>query len=225
MKTFGYGSVLLPALALLVSGCGKPQNDAPSLAADATGTVQEISPGDPGLNSGTNAGLTGAAEFSSRSLASPFASAELPLKQTFNRALIAFQIGDYPRAVSELSDLVAGADLNPEQLQAVRNLLAEIKKADPSAASADEVFASLTNNSQTIPEFPLAANDAGTFSTADPAIRESFARAKAAFDIADYPTALAELKDLAANAQLNYQQKYAVQVLLDKTPQPVTGQP
>jgi hypothetical protein len=38
-------------------------------------------------------------------------------------------------------------------------------------------------------------------------------------------TAEAELRDLATNSQLNFQQKYAVQALLDKTPQTAPATP
>jgi hypothetical protein len=55
-------------------------------------------------------------------------------------------------------------------------------------------------------------------------VKETFARAKAAYDIGNYESALAELRDLATNAQLNWQQKYAVQALLDKTPQSAPAQ-
>ncbi len=87
--------------------------------------------------SDTNEPLTGAAEFQKKSLASPFAQAELALKESYNRALIAFQIGDYARAVSELQDLAKTPDLNPEQKQAVQDLLAETLKAAPELAATE----------------------------------------------------------------------------------------
>ena len=63
------------------------------------------------------------------------------------------------------------------------------------------------------------------FSTADRATWKNFARAKAAFDIGDYANAQDELKNLASNPQLNYQQKYAVQSMLDKIPHVVPAAP
>jgi hypothetical protein len=152
----------------------------------------------------------------------------MALRETYDRALIANQIGDYPRALAELQDLAANTTLNPRQQQAVQDLLAQIKKAAPDLVATNALLASAAIKPEPPAEFPLASATATestknaadfAFSTADPSVRESFARAKAAFDIGDYPKALDELTDLSTNAQLNSQQKYAVQVLLGKTPQ------
>lgn len=215
-------------------GCSKSQTDSQPAAGDtipptATDTPEpaapaEISASAPATNTAPDDTLSAAARFAAASQASPFAQAELGLKESYNRALIAYQIGDYARAVNELRDLAATPDLSPEQKQAVQDLLAKTLKQAPELAA--------TNTLPTTPtptEFPLAAAQTAEppknllespFSTADPAIKESFARAKAAFEIGNYDIALAELQDLATNAQLNWQQKYAVQELLAKTPQP-----
>ena len=62
--------------------------------------------------------------------------AEPALKESYNRALIAFQIGNYVRAGSELRDLAKNPDLTAEQKQAVENLLAESLRAAPEPAVA-----------------------------------------------------------------------------------------
>jgi hypothetical protein len=221
------------ALALALAGCGKPQTEtqpgagepAAPAAADAP---QPSTPAEPAAPAAaTNDTLTGAAAFQSKSLASPFAQADLALKESYDRALIAFQIGDYARAVSELKDLAETPDLNPQQKQAVQDLLMETLKLAPELAATNTTSAAAARTAQTPPEFPLATTEPGQspnslpespFSTADPSVRRSFARAKAAFDIGAYESALPELRDLATNNQLNWQQKYAVQNLLDKTP-------
>lgn len=206
------------AAVLAFFGCGKPQPELPP--APPSEAEQPPSQTHPAATAAaTNGALTGAAAFQSRALASPFAQAELALKESFNRALIAFQIGDYARAVSELRDLAQLPDLTAGQKQAVQELLSETLKAAPELALTNSVVTS-TGVPSVVPV--ATSPDAGSsnpFLTADPAIKDSFARAKAAYDIGNYQSALVELRDLAANAQLNWQQKYAVQTLLDKTPQ------
>jgi tetratricopeptide (TPR) repeat protein len=219
--------------ALALAGCGKPQRetqpatiDSPAAApSDAQQMPTPAEPGAPVI--GTNEALTGAAAFQRDSLASPFAQAELALKESYNRALIAFQIGDYARAVSELDDLAATPDLTPAQRQAVKELNAKALKLAPDLAPNRAVTAGGISKPEPPPEFPVTVPGTvespknvpeSPFSTADPAVKDSFARAKAAYDIGDYEKALAELQDLATNSQLNFQQKYAVQALLDKTP-------
>ena len=87
------------------------------------------------------------------SLASPFAQAEQVLKESYNRALIAFQIEDYASAVTELDDLAVSPDLTPEQRQAVKDLLATaLKKAPELAASRAAMAPPGTENP---PEFPV----------------------------------------------------------------------
>ncbi len=221
--------------ALALAGCGKPQTEpqpsvsepAAPAAAEAPQPPTPAEPAAPAVE--TNDALTGAAAFQSKSLASPFVQADLALKESYNRALIAFQIGDYPRAVSELQDLAKTPELTPEQKRAVQDLLTETFKAAPALAATNSAAAGPGSAKPDAPPvFPLVTPDAAQspqnlpespFSTADPAVKETFARAKAAYDIGNYEVAAAELRDLVTNAQLNYQQKYAVQALLDKTPQ------
>ena len=235
--------LLLPlaALSIALAGCAKSQPDASSPTTEpgaATVTdAQDSAVPEPAPDLGTNEPATAAGQFARKSQASPFANADMALRETYDRALIAHQIGDYPRALAELQDLAANTALNPQQRRAVQDLLAEIKKADPAAASAASLASNLPKAEPT-GEFPLATPSGAesaknpsdvAFSTADLAVRESFRRANAAFDIGDYGSALTELKDLATNVQLNAQQKYAVQSLLDKTPQTLptatAGQP
>jgi hypothetical protein len=214
--------------ALAVAGCGKPQADAPPSATEpATLDVADAQPPptapEPGAPvAATNDTLTAAGKFAAASEASPFAKGELALKESYNRALIAFQIGDYARAVSELDDLVGTPELTPVQHRAVRDLLAKTLKLAPELAASQAITATAKPA-----EFPVAVPGTAEapknvpespFSTADPAIKRSFARAKAAYDLGNYESARAELQDLATNTQLNFQQKYAVQALLDKTP-------
>ena len=96
--------------------------------------------------------------------------------------------------------------------------------ADVLAAATSPATGTLSSKTEVAPVFPLVNPDTpgkvpeNPFATADPAVRESFERAKAAYEIGNYPSVLAELQVLATNAQLNWQQKYAVQALLDKTP-------
>jgi len=224
--------------ALTLAGCGKPQTEtqpgagepAPPAAADAQQPPTPAEPVAPEV--ATNDTLTGAAEFATKSLASPFAKADMALMESYNRALIAFQIGDYPRAVTELDDLAATPDLNPAQQRAVKDLLAQALKMAPDLAASHA--AAGTAKPATPPEFPVPVPGTvgspenvleSPFSTADPAIKRSFARAKAAYEIGNYASALTELRDLATNSQLNFQQKYAVQSLLDKTPQATPAAP
>ena len=226
--------------ALTLAGCGKPQTetqpDASEPAAPAAADAQQPpAPAEPAASmEGTNDTLTAGAEFATKALASPFAKADMALMESYNRALIAFQIGDYPRAVTELDDLAGAPDLTPAQQQAVKDLLAQALKMAPELAASNAAAAAGAAKPATPPEFPVPVPGTvgspenvleSPFSTADPAIKRSFARAKAAYNIGSYESALAELRDLATNAQLNWQQKYAVQALLDKTPQAAPAAP
>ena len=142
---------------------------------------------------GTNEPLSGAAEFATKSLASPFAKADLALKESYDRALIAFQIGDYARAVSELDDLAATPDLTSAQQKAVKDLLAKTLKMAPelAASHAAAAAAGTANASEFAIAVPGTAESPknlseSPFSTADPGIKRSFAQAKAAYDIGNY---------------------------------------
>jgi outer membrane murein-binding lipoprotein Lpp len=224
--------------ALMLAGCGKRQADGQPSASDnsavATTEAQQpvLAPGDsltaaPISDSATNA-ATPAAEFLAKSMASPFAAADLGLKESYDRALIAFQIGDYARVASELQDLAGISNLTPPQKEAVQNLLLRTLKLAPDLAATNMSSAGTASAQVGVPaEFPVTVPGTvespknvleSPFSTADPAIKDSFARAKAAYNIGNYESALAELQDLATNTQLNFQQKYAVQSLLDKMP-------
>jgi hypothetical protein len=226
------------AAALTVAGCGKRKADAPPSVSDGPAVAnpdaqQPALTPEGGLaaasdsDSVTNA-ATPAAEFLAKSMASPFAAADMGLKESYDRALIAFQIGDYARAASELRDLAGIANLTSPQKQAVENLLLQTLKLAPDlAATSAGGTAAGTPMANGPGQFALQTAETAQppknllespFSTADPAVKDSFARARAAYDIGDYEKALAELQDLATNSQLNFQQKYAVQSLLDKTP-------
>ncbi len=89
---------------------------------------------EPNPANATNETLSGGAEFMRKSLASPFAQAAQALKESYDSALIAVQIGDYERAVTELIALVESSDLTAEQEQAVRDLLEEALTAAPELA-------------------------------------------------------------------------------------------
>ena len=232
--------VIALAGALALAGCGKPQTGTlPSASEPAAPTAadaqQPPTPAEPAASmEGTNETLTAGAEFATKSLASPFATADMALMESYNRALIAFQIGDYARAVTELDDLANTPDLTPAQQQGVKDLLAKALKMAPDLAASHAAAAAGTAQPATPPEFPVVVPGAvespanvleSPFSTADPAIKRSFARAKAAYDIGSYESARAELQDLATNSQLNFQQKYVVQALLDKTPQTAPAAP
>jgi hypothetical protein len=213
---------------------------APELATGSKATTDpdtpEIPVSVPGATvAGTNATRPGGAEFTRKSLASPFARADQALKEGYDSALIAFQIGNYARAVTELEMLAESPDLNSEQHQAVRKLLAQTLKAAPELSATNSAAAASANAKTETPlVFPLAPPDhtqspgslpENPFSTADPPTRESFARANAALNIGNYESAVLILKELVTNAQLNWQQKYAAQSLLDKTPQSAPATP
>jgi hypothetical protein len=233
------------AVALMAAGCGKPPADTQAVAVDSPAAAtaenqQRASAAQPaartaGTNGAGASSATGAAAFMAKSLASPFASADQDLKQTFDRALIAFQIGDYARAAVELYDLAGTPGLNAQQQQAIEDLWNQTQKLAPEVFNTNTVTVAAAGPGSDAPaQFPLVATDPASpanrlpenpFSTADPAVQETFARAKAAFDIGNYDAALTELRDLVTNPQLNFQQKYAVQSMLDKTPQAAPAKP
>ena len=117
----------------------------------------------------------------------------------------------------------------------MQDLLAESMKLAPELAATNMTSAGAASQQLGSPtQSPVVASQTdqvlnsqteGVFSTAHPAVIESFGRAKAAFKIGDYDTALTELQELSANAQLNFQQEYAVQSLLDKVPRSVQATP
>jgi hypothetical protein len=216
------------ALALAVTGCNqKGTGDAesaaeiPASSAAATATDGEsgalATNGTPDALS-TNEEPAVAHGFGKQLQESPFAAADPALKESFARALLAYNIGDYPRAASELKELPGAYELDAEQAKAVKALLKKTLGAAPELAASNAAPAAAQAET-----FALASETEPPFSTADASVREGYNRAKAAFDIENYQVALSELQSLATNAQLNWQQKYAVQTLLDKTPQTVAA--
>ena len=81
--------------ALAAAGCGKsptesqPPDSEPAVPAAAQAQPPRP-PAEPTPGTATKETLSGAAEFQRKSLASPFAQAELALRESFNRALIAY---------------------------------------------------------------------------------------------------------------------------------------
>jgi hypothetical protein len=138
--------ILAVALAstLVVAGCGKRQSDAPTAA---TADVQQPAPVlEPSLaaaatDDATTKPATPAGEFMAKSMASPFATSDMGLKESYDRALIAFQIGDYARAASELQDLAENSHLTTPQKEAVQNLLMQTLKVAPNLAATNTVSA------------------------------------------------------------------------------------
>jgi hypothetical protein len=156
MKTLSDKLVLAFALtaALAIAGCGKSRTDDQPVASEPpasnAASALQLSALPPELvpATGTAGPLSGAGDFASKSLAGPFAEAERSLKESYNRALIAFQIGDYTRAGSELRELAKNPDLTSDQKQAVENLLAQSLRAAPESAVATTP-ATATSSSKT----------------------------------------------------------------------------
>jgi hypothetical protein len=129
---------------VVVAGCGKRQSDA---SAAATADVQQPAPVlEPSLAAMATDGAaanaaTPAGEFMTKSMASPFATSDMGRKQSYDRALIAFQIGDYARAASELQDLADTSNLTAPQKEAVQNLLMQTLKLAPNLAATNTVSA------------------------------------------------------------------------------------
>jgi hypothetical protein len=90
-------------------------------------------PGAAGLTRADTANKTpsGGSEFVRKSQASPFAQAGQALKEGYDAALIAYQIGDYARAGGELLILADSPNLTAEQARAVLDLLAQTVEAAP----------------------------------------------------------------------------------------------
>ena len=135
--------ILAAALAatLAAAGCGNRQSDASPNASDspapATADFQQpASALEPSLattatdGAATNA-ATPAGEFFTKSMAGPFAASDAGPKENYDRALIAFQIGDYARAARELQDLAGNSKLTSPQKEAVQNLLMQTLKLAP----------------------------------------------------------------------------------------------
>lgn len=209
-------AIAFPA-ALMLTGCGKPAEGNPPQAGDnpSTAATETEKPAvaieTPTPATATNDAPGGAVEFQRNSLASPFATAELALKESYNRALIAYQIGDYARAVTELEDLANTPDLTAEQRQAVKKLLAQAKKQAPATTPTQPVVDPAKLTTPAAVDTPDAP-----FASADQAVRETYARALAACNIDDFARAEAELKDLAGTTGLTTPQLGVVQALLSE---------
>ncbi len=141
-------AVVLGAPLLVVVGCNKRQADAPANANDAS-AAPATEAGSPALapsgafpaapfgDSGSNATLV-SAEFLAQSTASPFAESNAALRQSYDRALAAFQIGDYARAYRELHDLAANSKLTESQRQAVEGLSLQTLRLAPGLAASTQ---------------------------------------------------------------------------------------
>jgi hypothetical protein len=216
MKLENQALAVALAGALMLPGCGRQTADSPPQGADGPVAVTQtqtpaVPPETAGAAGDTNGATGGAVEFQSKALASPFADAELALKESYNRALIAYQIGDYARAVAELEDLTNTPDLTAEQQRAVQSLLAQAKKQAPAAAPTQPAAEPAKLTTPAAVDTPDAP-----FATADQSVKETYARALAAYKIDDFARAEAELKDLASAAGLTTMQLGAVQSLLSE---------
>lgn len=209
------GLVLIALAGIVLTGSkGSDAGNSPVSVTDQTSPNAAVAVDAPVPAIDTNNTFSNAGgEFASQSQASPFAKSDPALKESYDRALIAFQIGDYSTAVNELDDLALTPDLTTQQVRAVDELLAKSLKMAPDTPRAPKP----EEAAQSVPATASAGED--VFASATPALQRSYSRALAASKIGDYANALAELKDLIKSPGLNSQQKYAVQVLLDKTPQ------
>jgi truncated hemoglobin YjbI len=104
------------------------------LLAQTLKAAADTGPAEPNPAAATNETLSGGAAFLRNSLASPFAQAGQALKESYDSALVAVQIGDHARACNELKALAESPDLTAEQRQAVQELLAQTLKAAPELA-------------------------------------------------------------------------------------------
>ncbi len=220
------GVLLAFAVALALWGCGRGEpgssgtagdNTAPAPAGESTPVVDAAQ---PSAAADTNAEPPVAYGLAKQLQDSAFAAADPAVKESYARALIAYDIGDFDRAWAELVDLANTGTLTGQQMEEVKTLLGNTTNAAPGLATN---LAALPIAAAGSDVYALAAEGQPPLSTADPAVRETFERAKAAFDIGNFEVAAAQLQDLATNTQLNAQQKYAVQILLDKTPRAVPG--
>jgi hypothetical protein len=206
--------------ALAVAGCGKPQAEsqaAPSEPEAPAATLDVEPPTAPAEASparATNEILSRVAEVARKPLASRSAQANRALEESYDRALIACQAGDYAAAVSELRMLARTPGLTREQDRAVQDLLAQTLRAATEPVPA-------TGTNQTRPggaEFTRKSL-ASPFAQARQALKESYDSVLVAVQIGDYDRAVAELKVLAQNPDLTPEQKQAVQELMAQTSQ------
>jgi hypothetical protein len=92
-------------------------------------TVPDAPPPDPAP--ATNETVFAGGDFTRQSLASPFAEAGQALKEGYDAALVAFQIGNYSRVLAEIDLLEESTDLTAEQKQAMQELKTRALAAAP----------------------------------------------------------------------------------------------
>jgi len=207
------------AAGVLLAGCGKPQSQSQPTADELPAPIAAAEP--PALS-----GV-------------PFADAGQEVKDRFEAALIAFQAGDYARAISGLRLLAKAPGQTPEQKLAVQELLALVLKAapelatSPAAPAADRILPGTTTEAGVVvpgeaePEPALAIDDtrpgggefarkslASPFAQAGQAMKESYDSALVAVQIGDYDRAVEELRALSEYADLTTEQQKAVRDLL-----------
>jgi hypothetical protein len=231
------------AAGLILAGCGKRHSESQFAADEATnlataGAEFMVSSTEPPVATAANVLPSGGGEFTQKSMASPFAQADRALRENYDSALIAFQIGDYARAGAELR-LLAELDLTPEQASVVQDLLAQTLKAAPELASTGRAVAaegtdgatpsgSRAAGSGTVQE-AMAFNTrearpggaeftrksmASPFAQAHPALKESYDSILVAVQIGDYDRAFNEIDELAGTADLTAAEKQALLDLL-----------
>lgn len=218
------------AAVIVATGCGKPT---PGTEANEAVAPVEAQPPEPAAapmtvppvtEPATTNASSAAAAFLAKSRASPFAQAGQALKESFDAALIAFQIGDYARSVRELYALARNPDLTAEQKQAVQDLFAEILKLAPETATEAAAAAAQTSGSGAGSNESLSGGArftrqslASPFAQADQALKEGYDAALVAFQIGNYSRAVAELDLLAEAPALTVEQRQAMQELRART--------
>ena len=147
--------------------------------------------------------------FSRAAFEEAFTSADPAVRRNCDRALMAYQIGDYSGAVREFSGIADHADLTAEQKQMLDEALEMARQK-----------AAITPDSGATPRPATPANsgDTGTAApdttTMDPAMQETIARAEIASRIGDYPKAVAELSDIVNSPDLTAEQRRDVRRML-----------